>query len=136
MRKTTCFIIAMLMILAFANTAFAAGSGTLVNYTIGTSQNNSVVVTDEITISNGGTWGIGFSGDPTPVWSGTARLTVRPYAYNETRQEEMRLSNAKTFSSTQKTGSQTYDILAYPIYVKANSTTQGSYVSLRGTWRF
>ena len=56
MRKITCFIIAMFIILAFANTAFAAGSGTLV----GTSQNNSVVVTDEITISNGGTWGIAF----------------------------------------------------------------------------
>ena len=118
--KMMMLVLAVVMVFAFTTTAFA---DTYYNKSISASSSTSSVRLSGVTISHS-RW----SGNGT--FYGSARLTVRPYSGST------RLSLAKTFSSSVTSGGQYYDLLAYPVQVKANSSTNGVYVRLKGTWKF
>ena len=71
--------------------------------------------------------GSSFSGS-----SSTVRLTVRPYEHGTST----RLSLAKTFSPSVQSGGQAYDVRADGIDVKANSSENGVWCGVTGSWYF
>lgn len=128
MKKIISLVIVLAMIMAFASPAFAT---TKTNATLSSSSTSSSSAWRGMTISrdawttSGGSWQGGSASGLT--------LTVRPYSDDA---YDYKLSIAYSYSKTKLNGGQTYDLLAYPIYVKYNSNTSGSTAALKATWYF
>lgn len=128
MKKIISLVMVFAMVMAFAAPAFAT---TRTNATLSSSSTSSSSTWRGMTIerdgwsATGGTWlGASTSG---------LTLTVRPYSDDA---NDYRLSLAHSYSRTQLSGGQTYDLFAYPIYVRYNSNTSGSTAALRANWYF